>query len=208
MSTARGGRPIVWFVRHCESVWNEAGIVQGQAEAPGLTAAGRAQALALADRLGRCGATLVVSSDLARAIETATPIAERLGVALVTDPALRERNFGSAEGGPPSALGPARTGFGEAGVLDADARPPGGESVRELYQRVAGCLERFRIEPPSPCFVAVTHGGFLRVARNCLDGIPVEEMTPSPTPNGVVWRADLSTGELSLDPDPSFGEPS
>ncbi|MGH9046711.1 MAG: histidine phosphatase family protein, partial [Acidimicrobiales bacterium] len=190
---------------HGQSVWNVAEVVQGQSDAPGLTEIGRAQAREVAERLSDCGAGLVLSSDLGRAVETATPIAQRLGTSLFADPFLRERNLGSAERRSSVVLGPSVTGYGDHRVVDPDAHPPGGESLRELYDRVATCLERWRSDPPSWCFVAVTHGGFLRVAKNCLEGVPVELMTSPSTPNVVVWLADLGSGELWQDPPASAG---
>lgn len=200
MASAPRHGPIVWFVRHAQSEWNEARLVQGQGDAPGLTPLGVAQAEEVAEELADSGATSVVSSDLRRAVETAAPIAARLGAPLQTDPQLRERNFGGFEGAPSAALVPAVTGYQDGGVADPDAHTPGGESLRELYERVSSCVERFRAAPPAPVFVVVTHGGFLRVAKACLEGIALADLRWPATPNAVVWRADLATGELSEDP--------
>jgi broad specificity phosphatase PhoE len=188
--------PIVWFARHAESVWNEAGLVQGQADAPGLTQTGVVQAHELAIRLAGRGAQVVVTSDLRRAVETARIIAEALGVPLVTEALLRERDLGSTEGGSQAQLVGELSGHDGTSVTDADARPIGGESLRDLYERVARCLEEFRNTPPAWCFVAVTHGGFLRVAKNLLEGRGVEAMSWPSTPNAVLWRVDLSSGRL------------
>jgi broad specificity phosphatase PhoE len=188
--------PIVWFARHAESVWNEAGLVQGQADAPGLTETGVLQARELAIRLAGCGTEVVVSSDLQRAVETARIIAEALGVPLVTEALLRERDLGGIEGGSQAQLVGELSGHDGTRVTDADARPIGGESLRDLYTRVARCLEGFRDSPPARCFVAVTHGGFLRVAQNLLEGRAVEAMRWPSTPNAVLWRVDLSSGRL------------
>jgi 2,3-bisphosphoglycerate-dependent phosphoglycerate mutase len=184
-------RPIAWLVRHAQSVWNAEALVQGQdPAAPGLTADGTAAARRLADRLAGCGAGAVLASDLRRAVETAAPIAARLGVPLRTDARLRERNLGVLEGGPSAALDPALLGWGGGGV-DPGARPPGGESLRELYARALGWVEAVRRDPPAPVFVAVTHGGFLRVALACIAGEGLDAMRPTPIPNGALWRADL-----------------
>jgi broad specificity phosphatase PhoE len=188
--------PVVWFARHAESVWNEAGLVQGQADAPGLTETGVGQARELATRLAGCGAEVVVTSDLRRAVETARIIAEALGVPLVTESLLRERDLGTIEGGSQAQLVGELSGHDGTTVTDADARPIGGESLRDLYGRVGRCLEGFRSSPPAACFVAVTHGGFLRVAMNLLEGRAVEAMSWPSTPNAVLWRVELSSGRL------------
>lgn len=182
---------MVWFVRHAQSVWNEAGLVQGQSEAPGLTDAGRAQAAQLAEQLADCGAGVVMSSDLRRAMETAQPIAHRLSVPLVADRTLRERALGDAEGRPVELLTPAVSGHDWKTVVDPDARPAGGESMRELYERVALRLGEFRRSPHAAAMVVVTHGGFLRTAKACLDGTPVASMVWPDQPNASVWRVDF-----------------
>jgi broad specificity phosphatase PhoE len=201
--SARHG-PVAWLLRHAESGWNEAALVQGQAPtAPGLTAAGAAEALRLADQFAGSGAGAVLSSDLRRAVETAGPIAERLGVGLRTDPRLRERNLGAFEGGPSGAMRPAAIGWVD-GAVDPDARAPGGESLREVYARASEWLEEVREDPPAPVFVAVTHGGFLRVASACIRGAGFGAMSPLAIENGAVWRADLGLRELDTAPSRPF----
>ena len=192
-----GPTPVAWLVRHAQSVWNASGLVQGQATAPGLTARGRAEAAGLAERLAGSGAGLVLSSDLRRAVETARPIAQRLGVPQITDAALRERALGVAEGRPADLLGPGDSGHDGERVVDADARPAGGESLRELYERVAAWLSRLRDSPPAPVTVVVTHGGFLRVTRAWADRTPIESASWSWTPNAVAWRLDVRRGSIS-----------
>ncbi|MGH8994618.1 MAG: histidine phosphatase family protein [Acidimicrobiales bacterium] len=192
--------PVVWLARHAESGWNEAGLVQGHADAPGLTAEGREQAGALAGLLTGTGVELVVCSDLLRAVQTAEIVATGLGVPLVLDARLRERNLGVLEGGTAAALVPALTGYDQGRCTDPDAKPEGGESVRELYERATGCLDGFAAMPPASTFAVVTHGGFLRVVKAWFDQVPFEAMRWPRTPNAVLWRAELGSRTLDLDP--------
>jgi 2,3-bisphosphoglycerate-dependent phosphoglycerate mutase len=178
------------LVRHGESVWNSRNLVQGQSPlAPGLTTAGRKQTLALATKLRNTGAELVLSSDLCRAVETALPIASVLGVPLERDPRLRERAFGALEGLSNDDIDSAETGIESTHVANIDTRPRGGESIRELYSRVAGFfddLTRFRqVEHP---VVIVTHGGVVRVAIAYLSGTAPEDLAWTPVPNGSVVK--------------------
>ena len=176
----------LYLVRHGESGWNRAQLVQGQsAAAPGLTEAGRAQAAAAAGYLAATAATLVLTSDLRRAVETAAPIAARLGVPLRLDRRLRERSFGVAEGRPDSVLTPAETGITGEAVTDPAARPAGGESVCQLYGRIAGLLAEL-LAVPGQRIVLVTHGGPVRVARACLAGLPAAGMPWQPVRSGSV----------------------
>ncbi len=57
---------------------------------PDLDDLGRAQAVAVADRLGALSPMPVLSSPLARCRRTAAPLAERWGVAVAVDPAVAE----------------------------------------------------------------------------------------------------------------------
>ena len=73
------------------------------------------------------------------------------------------------------------TGLGDGRVVDPDARPAGGESVRDLYRRAAGFLRRARgsrrharmTGRPGTC-VVVAHGGTLRVLTAYLHGVAVD----------------------------------
>ncbi|HEY5244815.1 MAG TPA: histidine phosphatase family protein, partial [Acidimicrobiales bacterium] len=98
-----GKRPdTLWLARHGESTWNALGLVQGYAATPALTARGRAQAEQLTEQLAATLAGVPVaalySSDLDRAVQTAGPLATRLGRDVVRDQRLRERSFGEVEG--------------------------------------------------------------------------------------------------------------
>jgi broad specificity phosphatase PhoE len=82
------------LVRHGETDWNAEGRLQGHTDTP-LNELGRRQALTLADELAGDGIEAVYSSDLARARETAEIVAERLRLAVVLDPDLREKDWGT-----------------------------------------------------------------------------------------------------------------
>src|ERR1700729_515068 len=132
----RTSKCTLWLVRHGGSTWNASGCVQGQASGPGLTEKGRWQAALLTEHLRDIRVGAIYTSDLDRARETASIIGCALRVPLHVDAALRERSFGVAEGHPLSELDPAASGIAGGRVVDAHARPPGGESLSELYGRV------------------------------------------------------------------------
>ena len=187
------GKPgrTLWLVRHGESTWNALGLVQGQRTEPRLTSRGAAQARGLADRLRSREVRSLYTSDLLRAAETARPIAAALGLEPVVDRRLRERSFGAAEGAPSSRLGSEWSGLDGGRVVDADAAPPGGESVRDLRRRVGGFLDELAADdelwsgPPGDV-VLVVHGGVVRAALAHLDGVPEEAMSWDPVGNGEV----------------------
>lgn len=160
---------VLHLVRHGESGWNAQRRCQGQSVlAPALTGRGRAQARTTAELLAELAphARLVVSSDIARARETALIIAATLGLPLRFDTGLREQNLGSLEG---------RRFDGELGggtVQDAidelwrdtSIRPPRGESIHDLHARVHATLARLGAGTDAGELIVVTHGGPVRVS--------------------------------------------
>jgi broad specificity phosphatase PhoE len=194
----------LWLVRHGESTWNALGLVQGQRTEPRLTRRGAAQARGLAHRLAGREVRVLCTSDLLRAAETARPIAAALGLEPVVDRRLRERSFGAAEGTPSSGLGPDWSGLEGGRVVDADAAPPGGESVRDLRRRVGAFLDELGGDddlwrsPPGDV-VLVVHGGVVRAALAHLDGVPDEEMSWGSVGNGeVVCRPLVPNGRSAV----------
>lgn len=122
----------------------------------GLNAVGWEQAHALAERLADVGVTRVVSSDLRRAVETATPLAERLALEIEPDPRLREVNNGEWTGLLPEEIAERWPSLWEAYVAGEDVPRPGGERWAQVRERVRAALaDRLGEET----VVAVTHGG-------------------------------------------------
>ena len=91
---------ILGLIRHGVTDWNQARRMQGQTDIP-LNAEGERQAQALGERLKNepLHWDAIYSSDLIRASTTAEYIRIALGLKEVrTNPLLRERKFGAAEG--------------------------------------------------------------------------------------------------------------
>jgi 2,3-bisphosphoglycerate-dependent phosphoglycerate mutase len=189
--------PVLWLVRHGESTWNVRGLAQGHCDLARLTARGARQARDVANMLRGRPIGAAYASDLRRAVATATPLAAALGLAVTRDPRLRERCLGVCEGTASVAVPAALSGVAGDRVIDPDACPPDGESLRDLYWRVAGfaddLLSPARFEQAErPAEVAVVaHGGTLRVLTAYLRGIPVERMPWEPVGNGSVVRLPL-----------------
>jgi broad specificity phosphatase PhoE len=92
---------------------------------------------------------------------------------------------------------PALNGVAGNRVLDPDARPPDGESLRDMYWRVAAFADDLTAvstpgQPRQPRQMAVVaHGGTLRMLTAYLRGVPVERMSWEPIANGTVMRLPL-----------------
>ncbi len=161
-------------VRHGETEWNRVSRIQGQRDSA-LTAAGRAQAEALARRIAaQPPFDLLVSSDLGRALQTARPIAAATGHEPRLDPRLRERSFGLGEGLSYAEIGERYPeAFRPERELDADYAIPGGESRRAFHERVAAAFESLAARHPGSRIVVVTHGGVLGALYRHVHRIPV-----------------------------------
>lgn len=183
----------VHLVRHGQSTWNLAGRLQGQTAHPPLTPLGRIQADAAARAVAaRVQQEITLwSSDLARALETAAIIASRLGVFVRTDEALREQALGQLQGRLTAELHAEPT---PAGQHIAEVRWAGGESVRDVHERVGTFLRRVLPTAPQD-LVLVSHGDTIRVLCAWFEGRSHRDVDwEIPIENGsvttLVWRSD------------------
>jgi probable phosphoglycerate mutase len=143
-------RMAIFLIRHGETAWNAARIVQPP-EVP-LSERGLAQASALARRLAAEGVAAIVSSDLRRAAMTAECIGASTSASVVHWQELQERNFGEIRG-----VAYADLGFE---LLAPDYQPPGGECWQAFHDRVASVWPRV-VELASATagnLAVVTHG--------------------------------------------------
>ena len=155
------------LVRHGETDWNADGRLQGQTDRP-LSHFGRRQARQLGEQLKDDeleGEKLeaIYSSDLARARETAEIVGELLGVPVVLDADLREKDWGTWEG---------------LTSVERDRVEFVGESTEAHQERILRALRRISERHPGDGRVlVVTHGGSMRRVQTAAMGmaLPVVE---------------------------------
>ncbi|MGC2238811.1 MAG: histidine phosphatase family protein [Pyrinomonadaceae bacterium] len=87
----------LYLVRHGQSAGNAEGRFGGHSPTP-LSELGKKQAEITAKALARENISAIYSSDLYRAVETAQPLADILGIKITKTSAFRERNIGVLEG--------------------------------------------------------------------------------------------------------------
>lgn len=169
------------LVRHGQSEANLLGIGAGQLDYP-LTELGRAQAEAVADALTeRESIDRIYSSDLRRAIDTAKPTAERLGLPIQTDRRLREIDTGEWAG--LSFTVRAERFPEEVRRLREDyshMRFPGGEAIPEVYRRVVCCITEILERNDGKCILITAHAGSLRTFAAYVHGFAEDEVGRSP----------------------------
>lgn len=160
----------VWLIRHGITA-APAGVAIGSSD-PSLSDEGLKQAAALADQLDGERLTRVFSSDLARALQTARPIAARHRVAVESVPALREIDFGPWEGREMSRLWVSDRAAAEAWEADITRTPASfAESFDQLERRV---LDWWRTVPrPTGDIAIVAHRGPLAVISATITGRPI-----------------------------------
>lgn len=183
----------VVIIRHGQSEGNAAGRFGGHTDTP-LSPKGRKQAAATARALASEKLDAIYSSDLPRAIETATPLAKLSGVDLQTTEAFRERSVGVMEG----------LTFEEAAeqhpeqyqaLLHRDFEHvlEGGESYRQTLDRAAGKLDELIEKHRGGRIAVFTHTGAICILiLHLMGALDAPELKP-------VWIATTNCGIARFD---------
>ena len=132
--------PILLLARHGETDWNRSGQIMGDRPIP-LNPNGQDQARRLATVLPRHSIVALYCSPVVRARQTADILASALELPVITDPGLTEINGGEWVGRFWKDLADefARQNFYSS---PDEARPPGGETLREVQVRAISFTER------------------------------------------------------------------
>lgn len=176
---------LLYLVRHGETDWNRQHLIQGRTDIP-LNDTGRQQARATGRLLARRSWDAVVASPLSRAFETASIIADELGLPVpTTDDALVERNYGEAEG----------LDWDEVQRLFPGETPvPGRESHGDVAARALPALMAIAEAHPDEAVLVVSHGGVIRSVIGAVDpGNAHGSIT-----NGSVHSFEYLDGEFRL----------
>ena len=185
--------PVLYYVRHGETDFNSQGRLQGRRDTV-LNTHGRRQAAECGVLLGdlfvrdhrRAQDFKYVSSPLKRARETMEIVRAMLGLEAhnyEVDARLIEIAYGEWEG---LTLHEIETR--NASVLSArerdkwDFAPPGGESYRELADRIGNWYRSLTADT-----VVAAHGGGVRALMAILNIVPEEQATHTQIEQGVVY---------------------
>ena len=174
------------------------GWVQGHVDEARFTRLGKREMRSAADLLAGEQVVAVYSSDLVRARRTALVIAGRHKCDLRIDPRLRERKFGIAEGVPWAEVPAAAIGVSDERVIDELARPPGGESLRDVYLRCLHFLHDLVRRSDDGDVVVVGHDGSIRLLKAIMGSHSVAGLTWESSPQDKVQPVALGR-PLQLD---------
>jgi len=180
-----------WWIRHAPVI-NPGGRIYGQGDVP-ADCSNRPAFAALAQLLPRDAVWL--TTPLRRTRETFDAVmAERAPDARpgepVAEPAFLEQHLGQWQGLTHDEVAAQLPEGGQRfWVAPASARPPGGESFGEVYQRVAEGVERLGRQHAGADVVVFAHGGPIRAAVGLALGL-------EPEPALRVFIANLSVTRL------------
>ncbi len=170
----------LYLLRHAQSEGNKLGLFQGSLDLP-LSDEGKKQAIQAVEKLKEYHFEVIYTSPQKRALETATIIADRLGLPLKRDERLREISYGILEGKKHSEV---REWEIYQKWLENPLKNPL-ENAENLFDAQRRFLE-FLKELSEERILIVTHGGIVRVALCTVAGIPLN----------FIWK--FSVGNCSL----------
>jgi broad specificity phosphatase PhoE len=162
----------VVFETHSTSVDNERGVATGWLDGE-LSERGRVEARLLGERRREEGIAAVFASDLRRAVQTAEIAFRDSGIPIHLDPRLRECNYGELNGAP-------RSRFEGEVARRIDEAYPGGESYREVVERVRLFLDDLLSEYDGKRVVVIGHAATRWAIDHLLSGKPLEAVVGAP----------------------------
>ncbi|MFP6656112.1 MAG: histidine phosphatase family protein [Myxococcota bacterium] len=159
---------LITLVRHGQTSANLDGVWHGSTDTP-LTPHGHDQAAAAGAfiKANLAPISCVYASPLQRAHRTAAAIAESLGLTPNLEADLVEYDLGEWEGLSFAELFEEKKLFHNMRA-DHDYRPHGGESPKQVGDRIAKALRRIADRHPGERVVVVSHGGALSIAFGLL----------------------------------------
>jgi broad specificity phosphatase PhoE len=193
----------VTFVRHAATAWSGRRYC-GRSDPP-LTAEGLAAARELALRLAGEHPSTIASSPATRAVDTAKPVAEAVGVPIELDERWQEADVGQANGLTFEELEARWPNLAKRLAAGFDVDWPGGETTTQVRERVADAWSD--LSQRNGDAIVVAHGWSVRQAMALVTGLPTEHL-PLLAPAGavrLVRAGDGATARWRLE---SVGHPS
>ena len=185
------------FIRHAQT--DLAGTFCGHTDPP-VNSIGHRQIAEMISRLRSETFDAIYSSDLRRAVETATPLAEAFALPVITTPQLREIDFGDWEGLTWPEIELRDPTYARRWIEVFPALPaPNGESFAVFKSRILDEVKHLCCLAESKRFAVVTHGGVMRVVLQKLMGCSEDDARDLTKPycssflcSGVIAAAEVT----------------
>nr|WP_183602810.1 histidine phosphatase family protein [Paenibacillus phyllosphaerae] len=150
------------MIRHAE-----APFIPGQERTRGLSEAGLQAAEQVASRLRGQRIDAVVSSPMARAIQTVQHVAEERKLTILLAEVLRERIIHAED---VEVTWAERESAIERSFADPDYALPGGETTRQAEERALPVLKRLLAQYEGQAIAVGTHGQIMTIMMRAFDG--------------------------------------
>ncbi len=191
----------IYLVRHGQ---DDSTVRGGWSSSP-LTDEGAIQARMLADMITRRKDELdirrILSSDLPRALQTAQPTADALGLNTELCPQFREVNNGELAG-MKNDLALVRYPGLFWSTLRWNEKYPGGESPKEFFERIEGAWRHLtdEINTQEGNIMLVTHSGVIHIIRHLIhDTIYSNADRQPPVPHASLIPVHFEEGVWRID---------
>lgn len=165
----------ILLIRHGENDFVGKGLA-GRLPGVHLNDKGRQQAESLAEHLAKAPIKAIYSSPLERALETAQPLAKRLGLDIQIRPGLIEVDYGQLAGKSFRQLKRLKL-WKTIQTNPAGVRFPGGESLQEAQQRICEEIETLAgFYEPRDVIACVTHADGIRLSTAYFLGMELDDL--------------------------------
>lgn len=202
--------PIILLIRHGENEFVKTGRMAGRLPDVHLNERGQQQSKELAEALAHAPIKAIYSSPMERAVETAQPVAEKLGLEIIIRPGLLEADIGEWAG---MELKAVRKLPQWKTVQNAPSRFrfPGGESFPDIQTRLVDDIEVIAKLHKGPELVACfLHADPIKLIVAYYMGMPLDHFqrlscdTASVT---ILMLGETGAGLLKLNQRPPFNFP-
>jgi broad specificity phosphatase PhoE len=173
------------FNLHFTATRRDPGIID-----PGLTELGQAQARAAAEQLAGQGIQRIIVSPYTRALQTAHPIAEALGVTPQINPLVRERYAFVCDIGTPRAALQQAWPQHDFTAIEDQWWPKAEESQASVLDRAARFRSALAARQDWASTLVVSHWGFILslTGRSIANGEWLRCDPSAAAPDNIVWQ--------------------
>ena len=178
----------LYLIRHGTTDANANGIFQGVLDLP-LNDLGLKQARALGERFKDIDVDVLYCTPLQRTRQTAEGLRGDKDLPILVEPGIVEVDGGLMEAKKISVIDEAFPGLMETFKTDLpNFQAPGGESTRDVYDRVTSALTRIVAENAGKTIACISHGFAIQTFRWYAKGLPFEEMEQQILRNTAVCK--------------------
>lgn len=185
----------IYLIRHGQTDFNLKGIVQGSGIDSSLNKTGKKQAQLFYERHKNIPFQLIITSQLKRTIETATPFIEH-NIPHLIFPEFNEINWGRLEGKRPTIKN--NQDFTDMLKLWAsgeyESAIEGGETPLEVQKRMKVGIEKLK-NVDAKTMLIVSHGRAMRILLCTMLNKPLSEMESFPHQNTTLYHLEWD-GEI------------